>query len=576
MSDPYTFKEVAPVQEVRCAYPDQEPSRCLNRADFNAYRSGRTSAQRKAQIEELLATCSCCALDYRDYCESLKQFPHLNLEVMEMWEDLPEVLGNYRLVFQRPFAMGGFGGVFLAENLTVGDQHKVALKVVPRTEERFATELEGIRLVYGVVSDYDRYFMRVLHLDSNERWLWYAMDLASYVDPNVSIADSSLYQPRTLEYVISTTGLTRKDVLNLGLCLVEAVTILHGRNIAHGDIKPANVFWRGGGWRLGDFGLAHALDAPPRGGTPFYQVKDNPPNPQSDLAMIGKTLFRALEGAGECEDSFEAFAAGPTRDRDDPLRRRLRDVILRLCHPEPGCRYQNATAVKQDLEQARAAVDAAALKTSRKIHVLAASVALALVMLLAVWIFRSGAPVQTTADPPRLDIVGYWHPNDVHIVGFPRYAASIPSGKIQLSANCREEEYVYMLGFDGGGRPPSLHDRAEVDEHQWCWTLSGPKHDTFILLVCPQALTDDQKEGLVAALGSVVRDVDALPGNRIEWSSSGSKMVRVDERGGLSASPGKSSGIREVEETLLSISGLRFHGWTYPVDGQADGRESMP
>jgi serine/threonine protein kinase len=96
-----------------------------------------------------------------------------------------------------------------------------------------------------------------------------------------------------------------RQVADIGLRILEAVSLAHANGIIHRDIKPSNVLLEGNRVVLTDFGIA-ALEGDrtltrtgATLGTPAYMPPEQVNGgsvPQSDLWSLGATLYDAVEG----------------------------------------------------------------------------------------------------------------------------------------------------------------------------------------------------------------------------------------------------------------------------------------
>ncbi|MFA1541824.1 serine/threonine-protein kinase [Actinomadura monticuli] len=116
-----------------------------------------------------------------------------------------------------------------------------------------------------------------------------------------------LVQGRSLGDVLRERGaLPPRQVAEIGLAMLDALSAAHAQGVVHRDVKPANVLLEGDRVLLTDFGIA-ALEGDATItrsgmvlGTPAYmspeQVEGGPVTPASDLWSLAATLYAAVEG----------------------------------------------------------------------------------------------------------------------------------------------------------------------------------------------------------------------------------------------------------------------------------------
>jgi tetratricopeptide (TPR) repeat protein len=89
----------------------------------------------------------------------------------------------------------------------------------------------------------------------------------------------------------------------------------------------------------------------PERGTLAYFPPEGPHDQTADLYALGKTLYQLLTGAGL--ERFQEFADGTLAiPGGDPRGRRLRQIILRACHPDAKQRFDSAAAMLRSLDEA--------------------------------------------------------------------------------------------------------------------------------------------------------------------------------------------------------------------------------
>ena len=166
------------------------------------------------------------------------------------------------------------------------------------------------------------------------------------------------YPGQTLATLLTESGpLPLVQWLEVARQLLQAVGVLHRRNLLHRDIKPDNLhLGEDGQLRLLDFGLAYcpglSEDAPhDLPGTPSFIAPEafegQPPSPRQDLYALGVTLYQLLTGHYPYGE-IEAFQhprfnnpINPARYRPDLpewLQRNLEQAVA----ADPAQRFETA------------------------------------------------------------------------------------------------------------------------------------------------------------------------------------------------------------------------------------------
>ena len=202
--------------------------------------------------------------------------------------------GRYRLA--RSCGNGAFGWVFAADEV-VGTEvvGQCAVKLLqPRDSDARKSVLSEMRAGAALTRSHPGLlshlaFGEVAAPGVGKSYLYLTMELAEH-----SLGDC-LKRPDRLG--AAETGRMARDV-------AEALAWLHGRGVVHRDIKPDNVLYADGRWKLGDLGLVRPVDGilvrtVHQSGTPLYRAPetlDEMVGASVDVWALGVMLQQCLTG----------------------------------------------------------------------------------------------------------------------------------------------------------------------------------------------------------------------------------------------------------------------------------------
>ncbi|MFF4990962.1 serine/threonine-protein kinase [Streptosporangium saharense] len=255
-----------------------------------------------------------------------------------MADPAPVLAGRYRAIDR--LGAGGMGVVWRARDELL--HREVAIKEVllgrnlteaERTEARERTLREAraaARLSHpSIVAVHD--------VIAQEGRPWIVMDLV---------------RGRSLDRVVRAEGpLPPRRVAAIGVAVLDALALAHGRGIMHRDVKPANIMLADdGGVLLTDFGIAtvegdaQLTSADSLVGSPGYIAPERlrgGDGPAADLWSLGATLYAAVEGRGPFQRGVPVATLGAVLTEPTPFPAHAGDlapVLLAVLEKDPRLR----------------------------------------------------------------------------------------------------------------------------------------------------------------------------------------------------------------------------------------------
>lgn len=270
-----------------------------------------------------------------------------------------ELVGDrYRII--NSIGRGGFSEVFLAFDESL--RRNVAIKRLDLISLRATDRERFLREAHILARLRNRHIVTIYSLEERDDHLHIVMEYAD--------------QGNLLDLInASPDGLQIDYVVDVGISMCRALSVVHAEGIIHRDVKPDNIllFTEQGEERpvpkLADFGLARDMACTPLTPTDHRVVGTMPYMPpeailgeeqeadaRRDVYALGATLYQALTGHLPRGDEFEEIIRNLRRPATPPRHHRhdipmwLGKVIVKALANDPNRRYSTMDQMLADLK----------------------------------------------------------------------------------------------------------------------------------------------------------------------------------------------------------------------------------
>ena len=278
-------------------------------------------------------------------------------------------LGNYEVI--STLGKGGMGQVYLALDTRLG--RKVALKLLPFSKTRDPNHVQRLEQEARTASALNHPNIVTIH-EIGEADSMHFM-ATEFVDG------------QTLRQRMLDTELNVRELVGIAVQIASALRAAHQAGIVHRDIKPENIMLRSDGVvKVLDFGLAKLtgganseIETGLIMGTTAYmspeQARGETIDARTDVWSLGVVIYEMITGrvpfTGETHRQvFKQIIQNepPTLDGNTAVPHELKQIVLQALNKDPAKRYDDATAIVNELESLQGELEVRALLERRNVR----------------------------------------------------------------------------------------------------------------------------------------------------------------------------------------------------------------
>lgn len=194
--------------------------------------------------------------------------------------------------------------------------------------------------------------IEIHHVGLRGPLLYYVMELADDESTRQPVRDElpANYRPLSLQQLLRDRPIAADAAIEVALRLLRGLSHLHRANLAHCDIKPANIVFVNREPKLADIGMV-TRELGPEAGTPDYMPPDRRMDCTADVYAMGKVLHEMLCGGRHyAVPELPELVLAQSATWELPAVARC---IARACERRAENRYQSADRMLEDIEMRR-------------------------------------------------------------------------------------------------------------------------------------------------------------------------------------------------------------------------------
>ena len=217
--------------------------------------------------------------------------------------------------------------------------HRQAVRLVSRKLDPALLDKERTGAgLYGKLCGCNPHLLNIYRTGETADHLYSIMECA-----DIRYEPDRSFVPDTLAVRLARAPLPVDEVLTYLDSILSGVAFLHGMNLAHGDLQPANILFVRGVLKIGDPGLVLPGDREVTGGTARFRPPWTASGIEADIYAIGILIYVML--TGQRPASFPELPDPCSLPEIMPLNM----ISLRCCERNPKLRFRRIAEIRSAL-----------------------------------------------------------------------------------------------------------------------------------------------------------------------------------------------------------------------------------